>query len=517
MSRVRILIVEDENIVALDLEQTLRRVGYDVVGIASSGPESVEKAIELRPDLILMDVQLRGGSDGIEAVEAVKEVFNPGIIFLTAYADERTLDRAKSVQPLAYLLKPFNDQDLYAAIEVALAKQRRDEAERRKNAEALLLSEERFRLLVDGVRDYALYLLDVNGNVATWNSGAERIHGYTADEVIGRHASLFFPEDDRQAASEALRQAAAHGRYHTEGWRVRKDGTRFWAEVDLTALYHEDGRLRAFAKIEHDITDRKELEDLRAELLAKEKAARTEAERLNTIKDEFLKTLSHELRTPLTPIIGWTLFLRSAQYNEETSKRALEIIERNARAQVSLVDDLLDVNKIVTGELCLEFHFCPLARSLESAIENVRTTAEAKGVQLCYAKKTTDATVMGDRARLEQVFRNLLTNAVKFTPSGGRVEVLLSQTDVHALIQVQDTGEGIAPEFLPHIFTRFSQADSSTSRRYSGLGLGLSIVKHLVELHGGRVHAQSAGRNMGALFTVQLPLAAIDRLPRFGT
>jgi PAS domain S-box-containing protein len=510
MSSVRILVVEDENIVALDLEQTLRRVGYEVVGISGSAQDAVRRASELRPDLVIMDVELRGGSDGIEAAAAIQGRFGIGIIFLTAYADEKTLQRAKAVQPLAYLLKPFNDQDLYTAIEVALDAQKRQEAERKETQEALLQSEERFRLLVDGVREYALYLLDPNGNIATWNSGAERIHGYTAEEILGHHYSSFFTEEDREAgtAMHGLAQAAIHGRWHTEGWRVRKDGSRFWSDGDITALRNQDGRLRGFAKIAHDITERKQFEDKRLELLEQEKGAREQAEHLNRIKDEFLQTLSHELRTPLTPILGWTLYMRSNGYNQAIVARAVDIIERNARAQISLIEDLLDVGRIVSGKLHLNLQRCLVDQTIEAAIEAVRPTAAHKEIDIQYVKQDPASLVMGDPVRLEQVVWNLLSNAVKFTPTQGKVDVVLSIDGPEAIIQVRDTGEGISPDFLPHLFSRFSQADSSTTRRHGGLGLGLSIVRHLVDLHGGAVSAHSRGRNQGATFTVRLPLAS---------
>ena len=507
MSKVRILVVEDENVVALDLQETLRNVGYEVVGIASSASEAVRKASQHQPDLILMDIELRGGSDGVQAAAAIKQTSGAGIIFLTAYADEKTVERAKAVEPLAYLLKPFNDRDLYAAIEVALDAQRRRNLERRESQEALLQSEERFRALVEGVREYALYLLDPEGRLATWNTGAERIYGYSADEIAGTHFSRFFTEDDRRAGTpgQALEYAAAHGRWHNEGRRARKDGSTFWAQVDITALRHENGRLRGFACVAHDITEQKQFEDRRRQLLEQERAARKEAERLNRIKDEFLQILSHELRTPLTPILGWTQQIRSNAFDAATVERAVDIIERNARAQINLIEDLLHMGQIISGKLSLNLEPCLLAGCVEAAIETIHAGAESKGIQIRLVKEPGDSIVVGDPVRLEQIFWNLL--AVKFTPEKGRIEVLLSTEGRSAIVQVRDTGEGIAPEFLPHLFERFTQANSSTTRRHGGLGLGLSIVKHLVEGHGGKISAESQGKSRGATFTVELPLA----------
>ena len=274
-NQVRILVVEDENVVALDLRDTLRNVGYDVVGIASSASEAVGKAVQLQPDLVLMDIELRGESDGIRAAMEIVHSTGAGIIFLTAYADEKALERAKAVQPLAYLLKPFNDKDLYASIEVALDAKRRLNLERRESREALLQSEERFRMLVEGVREYALYLLDAEGKVATWNAGAERVYQYTADEIIGLHFSRFFTEDDRKAGVpwREMEQAIAHERWHAEERRVRKDGSTFWAQVDISVLRHEDGRLRGLASVSQDITERKQFEDRRLQVLKQEQSA----------------------------------------------------------------------------------------------------------------------------------------------------------------------------------------------------------------------------------------------------
>lgn len=278
----------------------------------------------------------------------------------------------------------------------------------------------------------------------------------------------------------------------------------------------------------HDITERKQLEiylevdnsslllsrdtienklvEQERTRLIKEQAARAEAERANRIKDEFLAVLSHELRSPLNPILGWARLLQTRQYDNTTLNRALEIIERNAKIQAQLIEDLLDVSRILRGKLKLKK--CPVNLSLtvEAAIETVRLAAQAKTVEINLCCHSNVSKVLGDPDRLQQVIWNLLSNAVKFTPSGGRIQIELKQVDSQAQITVNDNGEGIAPEFLPYVFDYFRQADSSITRSTNGLGLGLAIVRHLVELHGGTVTAQSQGKQQGATFIVRLPI-----------
>jgi signal transduction histidine kinase/CheY-like chemotaxis protein len=249
--------------------------------------------------------------------------------------------------------------------------------------------------------------------------------------------------------------------------------------------------------------------DERARLLDAERAARVEIERISLVKDEFLATLSHELRTPLNAVLGWSGVLLSRVHGDSEVKRGLETIARNARAQAQLIDDLLDMNRIVSGKIRLDVQRIELATIVEAALDSVRPSAEAKSITVRRTIDPTTGLVFGDPNRLQQVVWNLLTNAVKFTPRGGKIDVIVQRVDSHVEIDVHDSGMGISPEFLPHMFERFRQADSSTTRKYGGLGLGLSIVKQLVELHGGSVVAESPGEGQGATFTVRLPLRAV--------
>jgi signal transduction histidine kinase/CheY-like chemotaxis protein len=254
-----------------------------------------------------------------------------------------------------------------------------------------------------------------------------------------------------------------------------------------------------------EILDRKKAEQQRDELLENERAARVEAERNSRMKDEFLATLSHELRTPLNAVLGWTTLLERETLSPNVAE-GVEVIARNARLQKQLIEDLLDMSRIISGKIRLDVQRVELAGVIEAAIASIRPTAEAKGVRLQVTLDSAAAPVKGDPSRLQQVVWNLLTNAVKFTPKGGRVQIFLERVNSHLEITVADSGEGIKPEFLPHVFDRFRQADSSTTRQYGGLGIGLSIVKQLAELHGGSVRAKSPGEGKGATFIVMLPL-----------
>jgi PAS domain S-box-containing protein len=403
---------------------------------------------------------------------------------------------------------------------LGFAKVTRDLTQRRAHEEDLRRSEERFRLLVEGVSGYAIFMLDPNGQVATWNSGAERIKGYTAAEIIGRHFSVFYPDQARESRwpEHELQVAAEKGSFTDIGWRLRKDGTTFWANVTITALRDDAGKLLGYAKLTRDLTEAKRIEAIesvnqqREEMLDAERSARMTAQRATRLKDEFLATLSHELRTPLSAILGWTqvLLRGGTPKGPHEQKRAIEVIDRNARAQVQLIDDLLDLSRIMTGKLRLELHQISFSSVVEAAVDSAKPAADAKGIRLKVIMGAGQDVVSADSARLQQVVWNLLTNAIKFTTKGGQIQVLLQRVNSHLELSVSDTGIGISPNYLPHVFDRFSQKDSSTTRAFGGLGLGLAICKQLVELHGGAITAVSEGEGKGATFSVHLPLSIVQ-------
>jgi PAS domain S-box-containing protein len=404
------------------------------------------------------------------------------------------------------------------------AQMTRDMTPRRHAEEELRQSSEVFQLLVSAVRDYAIFMLDPNGNIATWNKGAERIKGYSPDEIIGSHFSRFYTEEDKanHKPERELEIAREQGSVEDEGWRVRKDGTRFWANVVITAVFDRSGELRGFAKVTRDISDRKEAEETRralleqreARLLAEEERRRAEdsyrvSQEANRAKDEFLMTLSHELRTPMTAILGWSRMLPAMSPDDPMFHEAVMSIAGGAQLQARLIDDILDVSRIVSGKLRLAPETIETARVIMNAAEAVTPTANAKEITITMSLPPTLGVIVADPTRIQQVIWNLLTNAVKFTPRGGRVEVSARRTASHVQISVTDSGEGIDSQFLPHIFEPFRQAESPQTRVHGGLGLGLSIVRYIAEAHGGTVSAESEGRGKGATFTVTLPVRAV--------
>jgi PAS domain S-box-containing protein len=625
MQPPRILVVEDEGIVARDLQNKLQRLGYEVPAVVSSGEEAILKAQEHRPDLVLMDIVLKGQMDGIEAAAVIWERCRVPAVFLTAYGDDATLQRAKVTRPYGYVLKPFSERELRINIEVALyrnqmerklqgmerwfssalasmgdavietaadgrivlmnrlaeeltgwnaaaasgrpveevlvlrdrqtgerppdparqaleeealaslegavlaarsgaeipvqlcaAPLRRESGEVRgavllfrdlsrleRAEEGLRQTEESFRLLVESVQDYAIFMLDPDGTVATWNRGAERITGFRAEEIVGRHFSVFHPDD---ADPRRELEVAAAGRYEEESQRVRKDGSRFWANVVVTPLHDDQGQVRGFAKVIRDITASRELETElreRAERLA-------EADRR---KDQFLAMLAHELRNPLGAITNGLAVLDRVGPEEERAVKTRAIINRQVRHLSRMVDDLLDVSRLTRGLVELRKEPVEIAAAIADAEQTVRPLLEAKGHALAVSLPPAPIVLEADPARLEQIIGNLVGNAARYTPPGGKISICaeaVKEPVPAVVLRIKDTGVGIKPELLPRVFDLFTQADRSLARSEGGLGIGLTLVKGLVELHGGTVEAFSEGPGKGSEFVVRLPLRAAE-------
>lgn len=547
---------------------------------------------------------------------------------------------------------------------------KQDKAKRQQAESALRESESRFRLIVESAKDYAIFTLDLNGQITSWNSGAERLLGYKEAEIIAHHGRIIFTPEDRETgqAEQELQTALSQGGAEDDRWHVRKDGSRFFANGSMMQLRDEAGKLQGLVKILRDRTEDRQAEEREhfladvskvlaesidyettlfniarlsvsfladfcffdilnanhqieragwyhrdpakqdwfeqllqryvpppdfeshpvtqvlvsgnanfvphvtqawmqtaatsadhlqflqacqvqssiavplvahgrklgaltvcltadshrhytpADLTVAEELGRRaalaldnarlyqQAQEANRMKDEFLAVLSHELRSPLNPILGWVQMIRKGNLNAAKTAQAWATIERNAKLQAQLVEDLLDVSRILQGKLKLNVGQVNLVATIQAAIETVQLAAQAKSIEIETTLEPQIGLVLGDATRLQQVFWNLLSNAVKFTPAGERVEVRLEQLDRQAQIVVSDTGIGIDPNFLPHVFDYFWQADGATTRRFGGLGIGLAIVRQLVEAHGGTVWAESPGEAQGAIFTVRLPL-----------
>jgi PAS domain S-box-containing protein len=381
--------------------------------------------------------------------------------------------------------------------------------------------------MVESVSEYSIFAIDLGGRILSWNKGAEEVFGYRKEEIVGESfAILFTPEDRKQGAPEReLENVRSNGWSGENRLHLRKDGSRLWISGLVNPLKDEAGNLIGYVKVARgsgkEAAARKRAEEKREEDLERERTARSESEDAGRMKDEFIALISHELRSPLNAILGWTRILRQGRPDEELYQRATEIIERSARMQSQLIDDLMDTARIVRGKVKLEVQPVNLAPLIEKAMDVVRPAADAKGITLDAVLDREDDQITGDPDRLQQVVWNLLSNAVKFTTEGGRVEVKLGRVDPYIQISVRDTGCGINPEFMPYLFERYRQADASAARRKGGLGLGLSLVRQLVEMHGGSVTAESEGEDKGATFIIKLPVRAIytaetERLPLAG-
>ncbi|PYJ11776.1 MAG: hypothetical protein DMF06_01655 [Verrucomicrobia bacterium] len=362
-----------------------------------------------------------------------------------------------------------------------------------------------YTAIVDSSED-AIVSKDLHSIVKSWNKGAERTFGYTAEEMIGHSIVQLLPPDRLQEEAHILARLHRGERVeHYETVRRRKDGQLIDVSLTISPIRDERGVIVGASKIARDVTKQKEA-------LRKLAEAHEQLKRADTMKAEFLATLSHELRTPLNAILGWVQILKNGA-TEDDLEQAVPVIERNVRAQAQLIEDLLDMSRIEAGKLSLDIQPVDLAEIVNASLETVRPAAHGREIRLTSAFSSIDGVVMGDKNRLQQILWNLLINAVKFTPKGGRVHVVTERSNSHVDLSVTDSGQGIAPEFLNQVFDRFRQADSSTTRPHGGLGLGLSIVKHLAELHGGSVHVASAGVNLGATFTVSLPLQSVRQRP----
>jgi PAS domain S-box-containing protein len=380
---------------------------------------------------------------------------------------------------------------------IGFSKITRDLTERRRQEESLRQSEERFRLLVEGVKDYAIFMLDPRGHVASWNAGAERIKGYRADEIIGRHISTFYPQEalDRKWPEHELEVAGREGRFEDEGWRVRKDGSMFWANVIITAVHDRHNTLRGFAKVTRDLTESKRADELRST----ERRSR-----------EFLAMLAHELRNPLAPIAAALQVLLRGPAQDTEGELAKRVMQRQLGQLTRLVDDLLDVSRVTQSAIQLRMRPLDLVETVRQAADSARHWIDSHGHELILDLPSAPVRTVADEERINQVLANLLNNAAKYTPLGGHITVSLEVSGGEAEIRVRDTGIGISPDLLETVFDLFVQGERSLARTEGGLGVGLTLVKQLVHLHGGSVEARSEGPGRGSEFVVRLPAPPVS-------
>ncbi|MBD2158596.1 response regulator [Leptolyngbya sp. FACHB-16] len=539
---VNILLVDDqpENLVAL--EAILGELGANLVK-STSGEEALRCLLYDDFAVILLDVQMPQ-MDGFEVATLIrsrKRSRDTPIIFLTAFSSsEQFMFKGYALGAVDYLIKPIAPNVLLSKVAIFIELFKKTEALRQKteilqqqtealqrqanqleaiNAE-LQMSEERFRLL-STCSPVGVFVTDTAGDCIYTNPRFQAIC-HSAEPTPSQSWLASVHPDDLATACSTWTAYLQEGQEYSQEFRFQADGeTMHWVSVRSARMVSEQGKFLGYVGTVEDITERKQAEAANAQVI-REQAARQEAETANQMKDEFIAILSHELRTPLNAILGWSRLLQAGNLNPQKTDYAINTIERNATAQAKLIEDILDVSQIIRGKLQLNRQPLNLITIVQAALETVRPIADAKAIALTtHFHDYSRIEVMGDALRLQQVIWNLLTNAIKFTPTQGRVDVDLSivtsssEAQLHqeqpmaqsyAQLRVVDTGLGISVGFLPHIFDRFRQADSSTTRSEGGLGLGLAIVRYLVEQHQGSVWAESPGLNRGATFTVALPL-----------
>jgi PAS domain S-box-containing protein len=504
LSRGLVLTVDDEATNRYAVSRVLSQAGYKVAE-AGTGEEALRFIQSEHPDLVVLDVKLPDIS-GYEICRRIKgdpDTASTLVLQVSAtFVNSRDAVRSLEGGADSYLTQPVEPPVLIATVG-ALLRLRRAE-------EALRESESRHRLLFERT-PLAAWVFDIESlAILAVNEAAVLRYGYSREELLAMQIGDLQPPSD-VAAFKARAAGDAQGQLGV--WRHRtKDGSEL--DVELTAAPIRFGEHRARILIATDVTERRRVEQARVELLARERMARAEAEEANRAKDDFLATLSHELRTPLNAMVGWVNLLQTGKLDAATAKRGLDAIDRNTRIQAQLIEDLLDVSRIITGKLVLERYVIDLVDVAQAAAEGLRAPALARQLDLAVRAEVAPIHVLGDFGRLQQVASNLVSNAIKFTEPGGRVTVRIERRENEGVLEVADTGRGIPPEFLPHVFEKFRQADTSTARSHAGLGLGLAIVRRLVELHGGRVKAASEGEGRGSTFTMTLPLAAVAASPR---
>jgi len=557
--KVNILLVDDhpENLIAL--EAILEGLDQNLVK-AYSGAEALRCLLHQDFAVILLDVQMPE-MDGFETATLIRQrerSRNTPIIFLTAFGiNDTMLFKGYTLGAVDYLSKPIDSVILKSKVIVFVELFKKTLEVKRQAAELasinseLRQSEEKFRAL-SACSPIAIFLTDIEGKFTYTNPNCQAFYNFQLDETWEEGWAKCIYTEDRDRVLADWSRSIRCGQTYSDEFRIcHPNNALCWVHVRTSVMYSDKRELIGYVGTIEDITERKQAEIVREQMI-REQAARAQAEAANRMKDEFLAIVSHELRTPLTSILGWSKQLLTRKFDATTINRALTTIERNAQSQAQLIEDILDVSKIIRGKLQLQLKTVNLVTLIETLLETVRPQAEAKAIQLESIFDPQVQIVCGDGQRLRQVIGNLLSNAIKFTSKAGRVEIKLSmkiddgqsaigngkqggqkgqegqafsslssRTFPHhasrtpctyAQITVTDTGIGINPEFIPYVFDRFRQADSSSTRSYGGLGLGLTIARHLVELHNGKIYAHSEGEGKGATFTVDLPLPKANQL-----
>ena len=508
MNAPRILVV-DEMIIARELESRLEHLGYEVAGIAPTGAEAIELAEATRPDLVLMDIALRGGMDGIDAATEIRSRRPVPIIYVTAHTDDRTLRRARVTEPFGFIVKPFSGRELRSNIEMALYKHGVDERLRRVEA--------RFAAAMERVAE-GVVAADRHGIVTYINAEAQALTGWRGGEAVGEELGevvRLVRRADQAPLGDIVRRALAEGLVTHRSDETRLAGRRATVrDVDVTAARVRGDGAADSGGVVVVLRDRSERNRLRQSLRESEAELRRNDEALRDAdrrKDEFLATLAHELRNPLATVRNGLQILRGARGEAGEATRAM--MERQLAHLVRLVDDLIDVSRVSRGRIELKCERIRLDELLDAAVEASRPFIQAAGHQLATTIPEGPAWLDGDLVRLSQVISNLLNNAAKYTPADGRISLAAAIEGAQVAIRVVDNGAGISAEMLPAVFDMFTQGDRALDRAQGGLGVGLCLVKQIAEMHGATVEAASPGVGLGSVFTVRLPIAAPPDAP----
>ncbi|MEQ8539224.1 MAG: ATP-binding protein [Coleofasciculus sp. D1-CHI-01] len=496
---VRILLIDDN---PDDRMLALRRLEQEFEQLQSKEITDIKQLqqilAERKFDIVVTDYSLRW-SNGLNVLHQVKQQYPdcPVVMFTGTGNEEVAVEAMKSGLDDYIIKSPQHYTRLAAAVRGAW--------ERSKQHQAFKEMQQRYQQLFESV-PIGLYRMTPTGQIIEANPTLLQLLGYPSlqallDTNISKHLV------DTQANRLWQSQIDCEGVVRDLEIPMRRcDNTMIWVRYNARAISNAQGEVMYYEGAIEDVTQRKQAEAERTQLLKSEQASRAEAETANRLKDEFLATLSHELRTPLNAILGWAGLLRRKQLSPDKVERALEVIERNAKSQAQLIDDLLDVSRIIRGNLRLTVIPVDLQQVINAAIDTLQPAADAKSIQIDSFLEPSQTVIKGDSDRLQQIFWNLLSNAIKFTPTHGQVNIYLEWLENAVQIRVQDTGKGVSVDIAPYIFDRFRQAEGSITRSHGGLGLGLAIVRHLVELHGGTVWCESDGDGKGATFTVELPL-----------
>lgn len=504
-SMIQILLLEDDLLDRELIEAMLKNGGISSKFTCVSDRKSFLTHLSPPfPDLILADYVLPK-FDGLAALELANTICPkvPFILVSGVLGEEQAIDALKR-GATDYILKQRLER-LVPAVQRAL-REEQERQERQQLTKALHQTDNLLRAIIDA-SPVGIITLSCDQRIMTWNPTAEQLYGWTAAAVVDGPLSVILPEGQQSAFNQCfVRVLQTHQVCNQEVQHVKQDGRLIDVNLALAPLQDADDNVCGVVVTAVDITARKQIEVQRLGLLEQERVARATAETNNRIKDEFLAVLSHELRTPLNAIVGWIKLIQKGNLSGPTLQRALDTIERNALAQTQLIEDLLDVSRIIRGQVSLHVQPTDVTTLIRNTVDSLRPAVEAKSIRLELDLAPSIGSIAADSNRLQQVFWNLLSNAIKFTPASGRVTVTCQAIAACLQIQVRDSGIGIAPEFLPHVFEYFRQADGSTTRSQGGLGLGLAITRHLVELHGGRIQAESQGLGQGATFSVLLPM-----------